>query len=556
MNFKNKYIKTFSDVIKLAFKHNKILYWILFASFFSTFIEMLSMSLLSSLSGKKYIIFNTFLTSKGKEFVFFIIVVLFLIRFISLYFIETNIFYSSRMFHRFLATKVFKNILNQSINKTQSKPIGEFINMVGDESSKSSEILNSFLRSVSLFFIGFLYLVLIIYIDKIFIFFLLIFFLLNFFVIRNSMKNLLQLGSESSDLNRQTSSFIIDSLNSLRAIRTYGMNEIFIEDYDKLNKNFMTVNYKINKLSLFNKLFPLNSFYFFFALYILSYVILNIHTDVIVFTTLFLIVVRLITIVADLLQSGSILLSNLKQTNYLFNFIEKDEIMRGGLSINSIYKIELENLSFSHVFNKYIIQDFNYTFESGKSYAILGPSGTGKSTLLDLIMNFITPSLGSIKFNDLDVMLLDEKKLSNKIIYIGQDTVILNDTIRNNLFIDPKFKDISLNKFLEIVDFNNVLNDLSGGLDHELFYKGTNLSGGQKQRINILRGLLREPDVLIIDEGFSALDSLSRIDIFKKILNEYDNKIVIIVTHDEDILNYVDEKIYLNNNSKYKLDFK
>lgn len=546
MNFKNQNILTFISVIKLAFKNNKILYGILLASFFSTIVEMLSMSLLSSLSGKKYIIFNSFFTIMGKEFVFFIIVILFLIRFISLYFIETKIFYYSRMFHRFLATQVFKNILNQSVNKTQSKPVGEFINMVGDESSKSSEILNSFLRSVGLFFVGILYLALIIYIDKVFIFFLSLFFLLNYFVIRNSMKDLLRLGIESSDLNRQTSSFIIDSLNSLRAIRTYGMNNVFIDNFDKLNNTFMQVNYKINKLSLFNKLFPLNSFYFFFALYILSYVIFNIHTDVIVFTTLFLIVVRLITIVAELLQSGSILLSNLKQTNDIINFIENEESMRQGLPIESIYKIKLENISFGHLVGKNIINDFNYTFESGKSYAILGPSGSGKSTLLDMIMNFIEPTKGNIKFNDLDVFLLDEKKLLQKIIYIGQETVILNDTIRNNLFIDFELKVDSLNKYIDIVNFKNVLNDFDDGLDHELFYKGTNISGGQKQRINILRGLLREPDVLIIDEGFSALDSLSRIEIVKNILNEYKDKIVIVVTHDLDIINFVDEKLFIN----------
>ena len=162
-------------------------------------------------------------------------------------------------------------------------------------------------------------------------------------------------------------------------------------------------------------------------------------------------------------------------------------------------------------------------------------------------MNFQVPTFGKIKFNDFDSLTLDELALSNKILYIGQETVILNDTIKNNLFIDEKLSEENFKMCADMVDLDSILNEFPDGLNHSLHFKGTNLSGGQKQRINILRALLRYPDVLIIDEGLSALDVFSRETIFNNIKKYYTNKLLIIVSHDLDLINLVDEKIYLVN---------
>ena len=541
-------ILTFRSIIIRAFTNIRGLYLLLFGSFLSTLTELFSMSLLSSLSDEGYIVFNAWLRYIGKEYVFLIIIILFIVRFTSLYFIEVRTYFIARMFHSSLASEVYGNILNQRLSKIQSRPIGEFINLVGDETSKVSEVLNAFLRLVSLLFVGLLYVLLLSYVDPIFMLVLLLFSILNFFVIRKSIKNLTIMGKQSSDFNRQSNSYVIDSLNSLRAIRSYGKSEVFSSNFGKIYKEFMLTNFNINRLSLFNKLFPLNSFYVFFALYIIGFIALGFQHDVVYLTTLFVIVLRLITIVADSLQTGSILVSNLTQTKDVMHFAKEAPDFRQGLKCEAIVKVELLNVCFNYQKGtNNVINKFNCEFHKGKSYAIVGPSGSGKSTLLDLIMNFQFPTFGKIKFNDFDSSTLDELDLSNKILYIGQETVILNDTIKNNLFIDEKLSEENFKMCADMVDLDSILNEFPDGLNHSLHYKGTNLSGGQKQRINILRALLKYPDVLIIDEGLSALDVFSRETIFNNIKKYYTNKLLIIVSHDTDLIDLVDEKIYLVN---------
>ncbi|MBK8396239.1 MAG: ATP-binding cassette domain-containing protein [Leptospiraceae bacterium] len=211
----------------------------------------------------------------------------------------------------------------------------------------------------------------------------------------------------------------------------------------------------------------------------------------------------------------------------------------------SVTHIQFDNVSFAYG-NTTIFNNLNLLFEKGKSYAIVGQTGSGKSTLLDLIMDFNTPASGQVFIDGINTQEIDEKSLANKILYIGQDAIIFNDTIRKNLEINTHYEEETISKILSLSCLEETIASFENGLEYLLQYRGTNISGGQKQRINLARALLRNPDVLILDESVNALDEITRQKVVENIKSEFQNKIIIFVTHDRDILNFVDEIIDLD----------
>lgn len=463
-----------------------------------------------------------------------------------MYYIESKYIYIARLLQHYLSALTLGKIFSEKLKIIEKREVGYYISMAGDEASKCSEILNSFLRVLNSVIIGILYFVMILYYDFNFLYVLLIFFLINGLVVNWVMKKIFRLGNESVNLGRSASSIFLDALNSLRTIKSFGMGEFIHTNYSFYMEKYQMTNFRITSLSLFNKLFPLISLFLLFDIYVLyDYMVIH-KLNITYLLTIFFMLMRLLTIVGELLQTSSTIVSNLKLTGDIISFSSEKKELRKGLAIQEVSTLQVSNITFGHNPEKTIFNKLNLTFEKGKSYIIIGKTGSGKSTLLDLIMDFNTAQDGEILVNGMLATLIDEKVLTDKILYVGQESMVFNNTIKYNIEIDKKYDENILDKYLTIVDLKNTVNSFDDKLEHLLNYRGTNISGGQKQRLNLVRALLREPDVLILDESVNALDSDTRIKVVRNILTEYKNKIVIIVAHDKDILNLVDEVIDLD----------
>lgn len=546
LKINNTQIKILANVIKLGFKRYKILYALSVISIFSILVETLSMSFLSSISGNHYLVFNSFLSKLNPLHVFIIVLVLFLIRFVSMSYIESRYIYVSRSFQHYLSTNTFKKILSEKLNVIEKKEVGYFISMAGDEASKCSEILNSFLRVVNAIFIGFFYFFMILYFDFNFLYVLLLFFLINYLVLKNLMKKIYNLGNQSLTLSRSSGSLFLDAFNSLRTIKSFGVSEFIEDKYSEKMLEYQMTNFKIASWSIFNKIFPVIILFSLLAIYVvidLSYI----HKLNITYVlALFFMLMRLLTIIGELFQTSSTVISNLKLTNDIISFSEHINTRREGLKLSIVEKIQVNNISFSHDNRIKIFKNLNIEFVKGNSYAIIGKTGSGKSSLLDLIMNFNVPSIGEIKINNISSLNYNESEFINKILYVGQDSMIFNDTVLYNLQMGGNYKLEKINHTLKLVDLFDTIYEFKDGINHQLNYRGTNISGGQKQRLNLVRALLRAPEVLILDESVNALDSDTRLKVVKNLLSEYRNKIIIFVTHDKDILSLVDNVINLD----------
>ena len=177
--------------------------------------------------------------------------------------------------------------------------------------------------------------------------------------------------------------------------------------------------------------------------------------------------------------------------------------------ISSKLNISFENVSFYYG-KKSILSNISFKCDPGKLIAIVGASGAGKTTILNLIPRLIDPSTGNIFIGGIDTKMLGLKDLRNLISVVSQESSLFDNTIRSNIIMGSKLKsDSELNEVLTDSFVEEFLPNLPDGLDTHVGPRGANISGGQRQRILIARALFRDKPILILDEPTSSLDSKS-----------------------------------------------
>lgn len=211
-----------------------------------------------------------------------------------------------------------------------------------------------------------------------------------------------------------------------------------------------------------------------------------------------------------------------------------------------ISAVKFSNVSFSYALENKVIDNFNYTFEKGKKYAIVGPSGSGKSTLIKILMKYYENYEGSISINNSLLKDINTLEWLDKISIIHQNVFLFNATILENLCLGNNFSDDNIENAIKMSGLGNVISKLENGINELTGDNGSKLSGGQKQRIAIARALLKDSQILVIDEATASLDNIISREIEETILDL--DKTVIIITHkyDETIMQRLDNIIVLN----------
>lgn len=171
--------------------------------------------------------------------------------------------------------------------------------------------------------------------------------------------------------------------------------------------------------------------------------------------------------------------------------------------------ISLKNIWFKYD-NEYVLKDFSLEIPKGKTVALVGQSGSGKSTIANLIARFYDVDKGSISFDGIDIRDIKIHSLRDLIGIVSQDSILFNDTITNNLLIgkaDASSQEIE--EAAKVANAYNFINDLPNKFQTNIGDMGGKLSGGQKQRLSIARAVLKNPPIMILDEATSALDTES-----------------------------------------------
>ena len=207
-------------------------------------------------------------------------------------------------------------------------------------------------------------------------------------------------------------------------------------------------------------------------------------------------------------------------------------------------KISFHDVTFGYIPGKILFDHINITIPAFKITGIIGPSGIGKTTLLDLVTGLLTPKEGTIKVDNRDLLEIDKSSWHKSIAYVPQDSVFTNSSLRENLALgNDQVPDEKIWQILDRVNASRFVRELVDGLDTKMSNNASQFSGGERQRLAIARALLREPSLLLLDEITNSLDFQNE-QIIINILLEIKNEItVLFITHKKDLVQHFDEII-------------
>jgi ATP-binding cassette subfamily B multidrug efflux pump len=194
-------------------------------------------------------------------------------------------------------------------------------------------------------------------------------------------------------------------------------------------------------------------------------------------------------------------------------------------------RVEFRQVSFSYAgAEAAVLSDISFTAEPGQTTAIVGSTGSGKSTLINLIPRFYDTSHGQVLIDDVDVRELRLDDVYSKIGYVPQKAMLFSGTVKNTIaYGAPHSDDIAIQHAARIAQAEEFVTELDGGYDAHISQGGNNVSGGQKQRLSIARALARNPEIYIFDDSFSALDFKTDAQLRAALLPETKGKTILIV---------------------------
>ncbi|HEB9310089.1 TPA: ABC transporter ATP-binding protein [Campylobacter coli] len=218
-----------------------------------------------------------------------------------------------------------------------------------------------------------------------------------------------------------------------------------------------------------------------------------------------------------------------ERTFYLLDL--EPQILNGSKNLESIERVKFKQVEFAYE-NPYksVLKDINFEFNKGEILALVGTSGGGKSSIINLLMRFYDKQKGEILLNDLDISEFSIESLHDRIGLVTQNIYLFNDSFAENIAYSEEPNKEKIIKALKLANAYDFVQEM-GGIYAEIKEHGKNLSGGQKQRIAIARALYKNPDLLIFDEATSALDNESEKAIIETIENLKKDRLILMIAH-------------------------
>lgn len=241
-------------------------------------------------------------------------------------------------------------------------------------------------------------------------------------------------------------------------------------------------------------------------------------------------------------------LAALQRVSALYAIVPEEKPGQGQPVEHLRGEIEFKGVGFSYGQGEPVLQDVSFHIPPGERVAIIGPSGVGKTTLVSLILRFYRPMQGEIWFDGQPASTYDLGSLRQRIGYVSQSTLLLSGTILDNLRYGNQEADLAaVTQAAKTAGIHDFITSLEGAYDSLVGEHGVNLSEGQKQRLSIARALVKNPDILVLDEPASGLDRVTEQAVFEALPNMLGGKTLFIVTHRLQAARNADRILLLNN---------
>jgi len=554
------YIKKISAILT---KKNKIFFlFIVFLSIFKTLIELLSIGLLIPIltilsnSDKKYQIYIKFpfLPQFNESqllliFVFFFIIIYFVK---TIYLIFFNIFsakyshnlyleVSEKLLGRYLKSKFIFFVQNNSARLVQnvaSETNGFAIGTVGACITFFSNII---------LFLGIC--TLLIFYNYNFIYIIIILFIICGFIVNLSRNKLSKLGKIRHFEAGKMMQKLNEVISSIKEIALYNKSNFFLSQVKKPLKNFSNAGvYKDAFTSITSPIVEFASIviFFIFFFYLIFYSKKEFNEIIVIFGVFAYSTIRLLPTLVSVARSIQLIRFNFPAIDMIYNTFtqrQKNNKNIGCPVIDVVDNIAFKKVDFTYPHQNYsVLKNINFKINVGDKIGIIGETGSGKTTLINLISGLLLPTKGKILVDSKKVF--ESQKFKINIGYVSQSVYLFDDNIISNIALSENISENKMNfiaGLLKILNLNNFKNKKD--LNRPLGERGLKISGGQIQRIGIARALYREPSLLILDEATNALYEKTENKILDYLFNKFKNKIIVFCTHKKKLLKYCNKII-------------
>ena len=464
-----------------------------------------------------------------------------------------------RIIPYFNINKIYNYYLNQPLEKIITNRNSELIRDITTETGKAVAHLFNYLlifKEMILFFAIFLSIFLNNQIIAIFLFVTFIILMIGVYFSLN--KNLTKKGK----IQLKAEANIIENLNNflgvIKEIKIYKLEKFFKESFSSNSEQKLKSHmYRFVIQKILRNIFEI----ILILLITISALIAKKHNQdfnellpllgllIIAFLRLMPIITNINSAFAGILYSRPSFNNILSIINSINENKTEKKIKNDAFIIDKFNELEFKNIDFSYNESK-ILDNFSFKLTGNKMIGITGDSGSGKSTILNIITGLLKIKKGSVSIDGNNILNNDFRMNNNNIGYVPQEVFLINGTILSNIALGHLNKNINnedLSLAIKVSGLETMfLKDKNMNLDTVIFDKGQNLSGGQKQRVGIARALYRKPSLLILDEATNQIDNSTKLKIITDLGTNYKNMTTIIVSHDNSVINTCDYLINLN----------
>lgn len=565
-------INNIKSIFKILDKYQKKNFYILiFLMFISMILEILGITSLIPLINfllkndlssyevyiNKIYFFNSLSELKIISLFIFFLTLFFLIKnsyLLFYYWFESKVIYKIRydlgvrLFKRYINNQYFYHIENNS-----SDLLSKIIQQTPAYGISVMSIANIFSNLILLFGI-FTFLFIIRPIETFLIAFAISSLTIIFFFLIK--KNTFTIGKKTEMLEKQRIKLLQESFGAIKEVNIYNVQNQFTTIFNRLSEDVAKTAFK----QIFYIKIPKIWFEIIIVFTSFSLLFFNLLYDFNNKKMLITLSIFLISLI-KILPSISIILNSIQNIKFHENSligiledlkINKEEIKKKIQTNNVIsfkYEIKFFNINFHYPnSNKLIIKDCNITINKNDFVCILGETGSGKSTFVDLLTSLISPTSGKILVDNLDVA-KNIYSWKDKISYVPQEPFLLDSSIKENIIFHDN-KDYSDERIIDSInksELKNLINKNPNGIDSVIGEKGVKISGGEKQRISIARAIYRKSEIIVFDESTNSLDLETEKKIMSTIYKFKNIKTIIFVTHKKDFLPMFDRVFKLEN---------